>query len=74
MKNFHYIEHNHITLLHNGQAYFPKLEAAIETAQFEIYIETYIFEYDAIGIRVDSPAPYAQFLDLIQALITVTIE
>jgi len=52
MKNFHYIEHNHITLLHNGQAYFPKLEAAIETAQFEIYIETYIFEYDAIGIRI----------------------
>lgn len=52
MKNFHYVEHNHITLLHNGHAYFPKLEAAIETAQFEIYIETYIFEYDAIGIRI----------------------
>ena len=52
MKNSHYVEHNHITLLHNGHAYFPKLEAAIETAQFEIYIETYIFEYDAIGIRI----------------------
>jgi len=52
MKNFHYVDHNHITLLHNGKAYFPKLEAAIETAQFEIYIETYIFEYDAIGIRI----------------------
>ncbi len=52
MKNSHYVEHNHITLLHNGHAYFPKLEAAIETAHFEIYIETYIFEYDAIGIRI----------------------
>ncbi len=52
MKNSHYVEHNHITLLHNGHAYFPKLEAAIETAQLEIYIETYIFEYDAIGIRI----------------------
>ncbi|PXW81604.1 cardiolipin synthase [Nitrosomonas sp. Nm84] len=52
MKNFHFVENNQITLLHNGAEYFPELEAAIEKAQFEIHIETYIFEYDAIGSKI----------------------
>lgn len=43
---------NAITLLHNGMEYFPKLEAAIDSAQQEIYLETYILEYDQIGIRI----------------------
>lgn len=43
---------NTITLLHNGMEYFPKLEAAIDSAQQEIYLETYIFEYDRIGIKI----------------------
>ena len=54
MRNFHFVGSNHITLLHNGQEYFPELEAAIETAQFEIHIETYIFEYDAVGIKISA--------------------
>ncbi|SFE77909.1 cardiolipin synthase ClsB [Nitrosomonas sp. Nm166] len=52
MRSPYFIGGNQIILLHNGEEYFPKLEAAIEQAQTEIYIETYIFEYDAIGIRI----------------------
>ena len=52
MKNFHFVDGNHITLLHNGEEYFPELEAAIEKSHTEIYIETYVFEYDAIGSKI----------------------
>src|SRR5687768_8795380 len=52
MKNFHFVDGNHITLLHNGEEYFSELEAAIEKAHTEIHIETYVFEYDAIGIKI----------------------
>jgi len=37
---------NHITLLHNGAAFFPALVAAIDAARAEIYLETYIFADD----------------------------
>ncbi|MGG7054973.1 cardiolipin synthase ClsB [Nitrosomonas sp. ANs5] len=47
-----FIEGNQITLLHNGEEYFPALEAAIDAAQLEIYLETYIFEYDKTGILI----------------------
>ena len=43
---------NRITLLHNGAEYFPALEAAIDGAQQEVHLETYIFEHDATGIRI----------------------
>jgi cardiolipin synthase A/B len=43
---------NRITLLKNGAEFFPALEAAIDRAQFDIRIETYIFEEDASGIRI----------------------
>lgn len=52
MSKFHFVEGNQISLLHNGEEYFPVLEAAIETARFEIHIETYIFELDAVGIKI----------------------
>lgn len=52
MRNPHFVGGNQITLLQNGEEYFPELEAAIEQAQTEIYLETYIFEYDAVGIRI----------------------
>jgi cardiolipin synthase len=35
---------NRITLLQNGDAYFPALEAALDQALSDIYLETYIFE------------------------------
>ena len=40
---------NRITLLRNGAEYFPALEAAFDQAVREIYLETYIFEYDRTG-------------------------
>ena len=43
---------NCITLLRNGAEYFPALEAAIQQAQHEIYLETYIYQADVIGQRI----------------------
>ena len=43
---------NQITLLRNGAEYFPALEAAIEAASEEIYLQTYIFELDKTGLRI----------------------
>lgn len=38
---------NRLTLLENGSAYFPALTAALDAAQREIHLETYIFANDA---------------------------
>lgn len=54
MKNFQFTENNQIALLHNGEEYFPRLELAIDQAQTEIHIETYIYENDAIGQRIST--------------------
>ena len=43
---------NRLQLLRNGAEYFPALEAAIEHAQQEIYLETYIFADDPTGQRI----------------------
>jgi cardiolipin synthase len=43
---------NQIKLLRNGVEYFPALEAAIESAVHEVYIQTYIYQADVIGIRI----------------------
>ena len=43
---------NRITLLNSGNEYFPALLSAIESAQVEIYLESYIFANDAIGHEV----------------------
>ncbi len=43
---------NRVELLENGAAYFPALIAAIETAEREIYFESYIFAADHIGYEV----------------------
>lgn len=47
-----FISGNQIQLLRSGVEYFPVLEAAIEHATSEIYLQTYIFEPDNIGIRI----------------------
>ncbi len=52
MKVPDFVEGNRITLLRNGSEYFPALESAIDNAQHEVHLETYIFEYDATGIRI----------------------
>ncbi len=46
------IPNNHITLLQNGEAYFPAIEAAFYLAEREIYLESYIFENDNTGQRI----------------------
>lgn len=43
---------NQVSLLQNGEAYFPALEAALDRARQEIYLETYIYENDATGRRI----------------------
>ncbi len=48
----HMVPNNQITLLQNGEAYFPALEAALDRAMHEIYLETYIFENDDTGRRI----------------------
>jgi len=47
-----FVQGNQVTLLQNGAAYFPAIEAAFDRAMHEIYLETYIFENDAIGQRI----------------------
>ncbi len=43
---------NAITLLENGKQYFPALEAAIDDAEREVFLETYIFNPDITGRRI----------------------
>jgi cardiolipin synthase A/B len=47
-----FIPGNRVTLLENGEAYFPALEAAFDRAKHDIYLETYIYEQDATGQRI----------------------
>jgi cardiolipin synthase A/B len=47
-----FIPGNQVTLLQNGEAYFPAIEAAFDRARHEIYLETYIYENDATGHRI----------------------
>jgi len=39
-------------LVHSGEDYFSRLERIILESKSEIHIQTYIFEYDAIGKRI----------------------
>jgi cardiolipin synthase len=47
-----FVNNNQIKLLRNGAEYFPALEAAIESASDEIYIETYIYQADIVGMSI----------------------
>ncbi|MSQ00025.1 MAG: cardiolipin synthase ClsB [Methylotenera sp.] len=48
----HFIGGNQIKLLRSGAEYFPALALAIEHAKHEIYLQTYIFQADVIGLRI----------------------
>ncbi len=48
----HFKEGNQVTLLRNGTEYFPALEAAIDSAGQEVYLQTYIFDPDNTGMRI----------------------
>ena len=43
---------NQITLLHNGEQYFPLLETALDQATQVIFLESYIFNNDRTGKRI----------------------
>ncbi len=43
---------NRITLLQNGMEFFPALQAAIDAAQHEVRLETYIFADDPTGCTI----------------------
>jgi cardiolipin synthase A/B len=47
-----FVPDNQITLLENGETYFPVMEAALDRATHEIYLITYIFQNDTIGRRI----------------------
>ncbi len=47
-----YVAGNSITLLKNGADFFPALEGAIDGAQTEVHLETYIFADDTVGQRI----------------------
>ena len=55
------VPNNQITLLKNGEAYFPALEAALDRAVDEIYLESYIFENDHTGRRIAEALRRAAF-------------
>ena len=48
----HYVGGNAVTLLRSGAEYFPAVEAAIEAAQHEVHLQTYIYAADDIGRRI----------------------
>jgi cardiolipin synthase A/B len=47
-----FVPGNQVTLLQNGEAYFPAIETAFDRARHEIYLETYIYQNDATGQRI----------------------
>ena len=52
---------NRLELLKNGEQYFPRLIAAINSATLSIHLESYIFELDDVGQQVsDALAAAAQ--------------
>ena len=54
MRSVNFLAHNDITLLETGLELFPAMLAAINSAQYEIYFETYIFADDATGRAVEA--------------------
>lgn len=52
MPTVSYSKQNHLTLLHRGAEFFPALIRACDTAESEIYLETYIFALDDTANQV----------------------
>lgn len=49
-----YLAGNRLTLLNSGAEYFPALLAAIEAAHSEIFLESYIYANDEIGLQISN--------------------
>lgn len=52
MNNAYSVSGHHITLLRNGEEYFPHLITEIDSAAKSVYLETYIYANDESGKRV----------------------
>ncbi|WP_269497058.1 cardiolipin synthase ClsB [Castellaniella sp. S9] len=52
LKRIPWREGNQLTLLRNGEAFFPALCAAIDEARHSIHLETYIFAWDETGKKI----------------------
>lgn len=48
----HFTFGNQVKLLRNGAEFFPALEKAIQQAKHEIYLQTYIYEFDSTGVSI----------------------
>jgi cardiolipin synthase len=55
------VSDNQITLLQNGEAYFPAMETALDRAIHEIYLESYIVRNDNTGRRIAEALRRAAF-------------
>jgi len=49
MSSTHLVDGHNLTLLRNGEEYFPRLIATIDAAVQSVFLETYIFAADASG-------------------------
>jgi cardiolipin synthase len=47
-----FLDGNAVTLLENGTDFFPALQQAIDRAEKEVFLETYIFENDETGSMI----------------------
>jgi cardiolipin synthase len=54
MHKVNFTSHNRIDLLECGAMFFPALLAAIDAAQTEVHLETYIFERDDVGLAIEA--------------------
>ncbi|MDI1308334.1 MAG: cardiolipin synthase ClsB [Methylotenera sp.] len=48
----YFVNGNHIQLLRSGREFFPALLVSIENATQEIYLQSYIYKADVIGIQI----------------------
>jgi cardiolipin synthase A/B len=47
-----FVPGNQVTLLQNGETFFPAIEQAFDRARYEIYLVTYIYKDDSTGQRI----------------------
>ena len=52
MSSKHFVDGHVLTLLRNGEEYFPCLITAIDQAKYSVYLETYIYAADASGAHI----------------------
>lgn len=59
--NMSFNTHKNLELVHSGEDYFARLETIIHNAQFQIHMQMYLFENDAIGRRIVTALNEAAF-------------